>query len=101
MCFVSYKKYPNPIKVVVLNQLKMFIFSLSELVANASTLLDNHPSLKNVFVHGSEHAFSLGSIPSVMGRLSSKYPRVGFYRPSKALDGEADAEFEKHTGKQR
>ncbi|XP_071796903.1 alpha-N-acetyl-neuraminyl-2,3-beta-galactosyl-1,3-N-acetyl-galactosaminide alpha-2,6-sialyltransferase-like [Asterias amurensis] len=74
---------------------------LSELIANASTLLDNHPSLKNVFVHGSEHAFTLGSIPRVMDSLSSKYPRVGFYRPSKALDGEADAEFEKHTGKHR
>ena len=76
-------------------------FRLPELIANASTLLDNHPSLTNVFIHGLEHGFSLGSIPRMLDSLSAKYHKVDFYRPSKLMDKEADSEFEKYTGKTR
>ena len=71
------------------------------MVANASSLLENHPSLTTVFVHGPDHVFSVGLLPKLVSGISAKYPKLNVYRPSKAVDFEADVEYEKHTGKTR
>ncbi|XP_022103466.1 alpha-N-acetyl-neuraminyl-2,3-beta-galactosyl-1,3-N-acetyl-galactosaminide alpha-2,6-sialyltransferase-like [Acanthaster planci] len=74
---------------------------MRELVSNASTLLDNHPSLTTVFIHGPDHVFLVGSLPKFVSGLSTKYPKLDFYRPSDVMDKELDADYEKYTEKTR
>ncbi|XP_038064612.1 alpha-N-acetyl-neuraminyl-2,3-beta-galactosyl-1,3-N-acetyl-galactosaminide alpha-2,6-sialyltransferase-like isoform X2 [Patiria miniata] len=74
---------------------------LQEVIANASTLLDNHPSLSTVFIHGPDHVFSFGSLPKLVSHLSSKYPKLDFYKPSSLVNSEMNADYERYTGKTR
>lgn len=74
---------------------------IREVLANATTLLDGNLWLSTVFLHGPDHVFSLGSLPRVITSLSNKYPKLDLYRPTKVVEREADAAFEKHTGKTR
>lgn len=82
----------------------LYIFTLHsmyDLVANASTLLQDNPSMRNLFVHGSDYQFTTGSIPGLIEKVADRYPRLGLHRIGKVITSKADEEFRQHTGKSR